>query len=658
METIHYISDFTYFSGKKVSGKYGNVVNAIREHIMYIGRKAEGVFTFNLDINEWIEKAKSEIRKRWDSRVALKFVMALPLEVNEENVESVADAVQEFIAEKLNVEKKNISIAVHLHKGISGNYNPHAHILVYPRNREGKKLRLNRKDLSEFHREWQKVLRELGYRIKIKKDTERLPHLGTRIHYDPDVQELYEKYLKVERLNKKLESVRREMNNHRREKEEEKEGKEFEVEGKSIKDFFSKFFEDKEIKDFREKQRRALALHFKRLGYSPEDRLAIVLVNHQTNDVLQRVFTVKEILEDKVLRFLSAKNSQGYSVYASVNVLRENATRRRKDDFKFTQKRIYLDLDSKTVNAKKLIGKLYQYIQLKGLPMPTHIVKSSKGNYQVYWVLENEVRYDLLEKVMEQMNTELGLDHTQDVSRVFRLPYFRNKKIGKDDLVVNIKSLNVYLGDEVIGEIKATGEPVSDKTFFDLLREPSLEPKPLVVNHKPNIDKEMEEFWLKVIRKQREREKREKEEELRRKVENYIRQGYSEKVAEYRLFFDFDDIDPELKSIIDIAFERNKNKSPSEVDLAFLGLLYSRYNGKPPENLREEAESLIILGARWRGKADPWDYLWRTVEEVEEYWEKRNKPKSDNDNLPPLTPPRLIGRRKDNDNDKGIGFFP
>jgi len=77
METIHYISDFTYFSGKKVSGKYGNVITALRKHIEYIGRKAENIFTFNLNVNEWIKKAKSEIQKRWDSRVALKFVMAL-----------------------------------------------------------------------------------------------------------------------------------------------------------------------------------------------------------------------------------------------------------------------------------------------------------------------------------------------------------------------------------------------------------------------------------------------------------------------------------------------------------------------------------------------------------------------------------------------------
>ena len=656
METIHYISDFTYFSGKKVSSKYGNVINAIREHIRYIGRKAEGVFTLNLNVNEWVERAKSEIRKRWDSRIALKFVMALPLETNEKNVESVADFLQEFIAEKLNVEKENISIAVHLHKGISGNYNPHAHVLVYPRNREGKKLRLNRKDLSEFHREWQKVLQELGYQIR--KDLEGLPHLGKRIHYDPDVQELYKEYTETKRLELQLESVKREMNNHRREKGEEREGKEFEIEGKGIKDFFNKFFENKEVKDFREKQRRALALHFKRLGYSPEDRLAVVLVNHQTNDVLQRVFSVREILEDKVLRFLSAKNSQGYSVYASVNVLKENATRRRKSDFRIVQKRIYLDLDSKTENPKNLINKLYQYIRLKGLPMPSHIIKSSKGNYQVYWVLENEVAYEHLERIMEQMNTELGLDHTQDVSRVFRLPYFRNKKIGKDDLVVNIKSLNVYLGDEVIDKIKATGEPVKDGHFFNLLKEPSLEPKPLNVKTEQNIDKEIEEFWVKVIRKRREREKREKEEELRKKVENYIKQGYSEKVAEYRLFFE-DIEDPKLKTIIDLAFERNKDKSPSEVDLALLGLLYSRYNGNPPEDLEETVERLVFLGARKRGKADPFDYTQRTLKRVREYWEKRNKPKpeTNNDNLPHLTPSRNLPIRKwDNDNDEGIGL--
>jgi hypothetical protein len=221
MNTIHYISDFKYFSGRKVNGKYSNVVDALRAHLRYIGRKAEGVFTFNLNINDWVKKAKEEIKKRWDSRVALKFVIALPTIVKEKDVENVYRFLTEFIAKQLDVDPKNISVAIHLHKGISGNYNPHAHILVYPRTRNGKKLRLNRKDLQNFHKEWEKRLKELGFGIKKDAEDLRLMHLGQKLYYDKEAQELYRTYLEAKRLTQEIETLKR-LNHRSEEKEEEK----------------------------------------------------------------------------------------------------------------------------------------------------------------------------------------------------------------------------------------------------------------------------------------------------------------------------------------------------------------------------------------------------------------------------------------------------
>lgn len=618
METIHYISDFTYFSGKKVSGKYGNVLNALKEHIKYIGRKAENVFTFNLDLKDWIGKAKSEIRKRWDSRVALKFVMALPLETNSENVNDVAQILQEFIAERLNVKKENISIAIHLHKGISGNYNPHAHILVYPRDKDGKKLRLNKKDLSEFHRQWQKKLREMGY--EIKKDPEPLPHLGPKLYYDKDAQELYDEKKALEWFKRELLTVQREianLNNHRSEKEE-REGKER-----------SKRVDVKEVKDFTEKQKEALLKHFNRLGYSLDDRLAIILVNHRENKVIQRFYTVREILSDKILRFLRAKNFEGYSVYASINVLKENASNRKKDSFKDKQKRIYLDLDSKNCSPKELIAKFFQYINLKGLPQPTHIVKSSTGNYQVYWVLDGDVEWEILEAVMEEMNKDLGLDHTQDVSRVFRLPYFRNKKPGKNDLVLNIDELKVFLKGKEVGTIKATGKPVKFESFNDILmgyRELPA-PKPLAVYEEIDISDDVKRLAEKLRKGSTEKKPVKEFSELPK--------GYTGKVADYwkivqsllERLNDYISIQnerlEELRKLIELAFERNKGKSPSEIDLAIIGLIYSRYEGAPPDELLKGALFIVYNGAVERGKVNPDDYLKRTLDFVKGYWESR-----------------------------------
>jgi len=623
VETIHYVSDFVYFSGRKVSTKYGSVIEALRSHIKYISRKAKGVKTFNLNINDWVERAKNEIVKRWDSRVALKFVMALPLEVNEQNSKDVGLLIETFIAETFNVDPKHIGIAIHLHKGVSGNYNPHAHILIFPRTKDGKKLRLNRKDLSEFHRKWEQVLKEIGYRVRKNPENERLPHLGSKLYYDQEAQELYRLYLEIKEDEKRLKTLTVKQNHSSLPEAGEGKGREegFEVKGS----FWDRFGEllNRELKKFGEKQKRELIKHFKTLGYKANDKLAVVLVNHREDKVLQRVMAVKEILNDETLRFLRAMNSKGYSVYASINTLKPLATRRRKEDFEEKQRRIYLDLDSKDVKAQELIVKLFQYLELKGLPQPTHIVKSSKGNYQVYWVLDEEIDWQMLERVMEQMNNDLGLDHTQDVSRVFRLPYFRNKKPGKDDLVMNIERLKVVFRGENVDEIRASGKPVSFEPFRKLL-EPVKLPTPKPLRVKRDFGKGINEFWERLKHKEREAERF-------RRLRVLREQGYSESVANYYLKVEEVlakcHINDEIEELIRLAFERNKDKTPSEIDMSLTGLIFSRYNGEPPKELVKALRDTLTQFALLRDKRKDFskarDYANDTIHKAYVYWRQK-----------------------------------
>jgi len=621
MEAIHYISDFTYFSGRKVSRKYGNVLNALREHIRYISRKEKGVFTFNLNVKDWLERAKTEILKRWDSRIALKFVMALPSSVNEQNVKETAEMLQNFIAKELNVKPENISIAIHLHKGISGNYNPHAHILIYPRDKNGKKLRLNRKDLSRFHHKWQEKLKQLGYRLKFDPDNLKIPHLGVKLYYDKTAQELYKTYLS---LKEKQKTVKWLKENSRDELTADavssgKEGEEFEVSSFAWKDYLKRFI-NKDAKNFRDKQKKALAKHFERLGYKPDDKIAIILINHKQGKTLQRVVKVKDVLTDKYLAFLSGKNAEGYSVYASINVLKNNAQKRRKEDFKPKQKRIYLDLDAKNVKSQELIHKLYDYLNLKSLPQPTHIVKSSKGNYQVYWTLDEDVDFEILERIMLQMNIDLNLDHTQDISRVFRLPYFRNKKPGKDDLVLNIDALNVLVKGKKVGQIKATGKSVKLERFKRLIEKSINLPKPkhLVVDGlKPEIERVVEnEKRLNEIneikRLQSSGFNRETAEYFK-VLSNLIDEIYDESIKDFYI---------EIKQFVEIAFNRNKTKSPSEIDLALVGLIYKHFNGNLPFNLEQFLRKLLLLSARKRGKRTPETYVNLTLAKAKSYWDR------------------------------------
>jgi len=543
----------------------------------------------------------------------------------EQNVRKTAKMLQDFIAKELNINPENISIAIHLHKGISGNYNPHAHILVYPRDRNGKKLRLNRKDLSNFHRKWQEKLKQLGYRLKFDPDDLKIPHLGVKLYYDKTAQELYKTYLL---LKEKQKTVKWLEENSRDELTADavssgKEGEEFEVNSFDVwKDYLKRFI-NRDAKDFRDKQKKALAKHFERLSYKPDDKIAIILINHKQGKTLQRVVKVKDILTDKYLAFLSGKNAEGYSVYASINVLKDNAKKRRKEDFKPKQKRIYLDLDAKNVKSQELIHKLYDYLNLKGLPQPTHIVKSSKGNYQVYWTLDEDVDFEILERIMLQMNIDLNLDHTQDISRVFRLPYFRNKKPGKDDLVLNIDALNVLVKGKKVGQIRATGKSVKLERFKQLIEKSINLPKPkhlAVDGLKPEIERAVEnEKRLKEINEIRRLQSsgfNRETAEYFKVLSNLIDEIYDESIKDFYI---------EIKQFVEIAFNRNKTKSPSEIDLALVGLIYKHFNGNLPFNLEQFLRKLLLLSARKRGKRTPETYVNLTIAKVKSYWSS-NKP--------------------------------
>jgi len=78
--TIHQIGDFVWFSERNTSGKYGSVISALQSHIEYVESKAVAVFNSARNI---LSKAKEELKRRWDSRIALKFFMAVPKDWNE-----------------------------------------------------------------------------------------------------------------------------------------------------------------------------------------------------------------------------------------------------------------------------------------------------------------------------------------------------------------------------------------------------------------------------------------------------------------------------------------------------------------------------------------------------------------------------------------------
>jgi len=618
LEAIHYISDFTFFSGRNTGGKYSSVIDALRSHFNYIGRNQEGVFRFNFDVKGFIEKAKEEIKKRWDSRVALKFVIALPLSVSKDNVEEWGKKVQEFVAENLNVPTEYVAVCIHLHQSKSGVYNPHAHIVVYPRNREGKKLRLKRKDLSDFHRRWQEFLRKEGYKIHKLPEDERIPHIGLRLNYDKEAQELYKTYREIQESKKRLRGLEKEINHRKREERERKreKSKEFQISYGVVLLSFLKDILGGNM-EFRKKQKEELERHFRELGYADDDKVVIFMTNHKDGaekEVYHRIFTISDLKSERVLRFLSYKNANGFSIYMSINTLKPEAKSRKKEDFREKQRRIYIDLDSKKLSSSALIHKVFELMRLYGLPNPTRILRTSRGNYQFFWYLDKEVEYSTLEEIMRKINYELDVDKTQDVARVFRLPYFYNRKPNKGDLVKPVESLYVLNSKkEKIGEIRATGEPASADTFLKLLEGIKL-PAPKSENEE-NIREQVRKKLDKIEPKSEPRWKKEVAEKMKEipkpsaKIDNF------EKYKSYYLSL-FAEENKEIWKLAQIALKRNMDKSPSEVEMALLGLLYTKYEGNPPQDLLDKVLQRIYHLAILRGKYDPSGYVQRTLEKV------------------------------------------
>ena len=439
METIHSIGDFGWFSQKKTAPSYGSVFKALKAHYRYVKSKASAFWNDNF--KALLSKGKEEIAKRWDSRIALKFWVAVPKDWDEGKA---LKRVVAFVSEQLNIPPKNISAYFHPHPR-----NPHVHLIIYPRNREGKKLRINRKELKEFHKAWDIYLQELGYRIKRYKDLDLNIPIWL-LKKNPDLEEEYKEFLELRR------ELAKEISEFNAKVEEIKEAKKYEakeISDKEIEEIHQKVEEQNRPKGFlgkllkkiigkaeneeltfKEKQKALVRLQLKALGFKPDDKIAIVLIKSGEKPEQKIVFARKIYDEDKLLNYLSYKNSKGYNVYFSIHKLKPTAKSRKKRDFCEKQNVIALDIDGDKlgVNGLELLKRI---IKEENLPVPTLVVKTSAENYQAYWVLKEPIEAEKTERIVQAIAKKYGLDFVQDVSRVMRLAGFFNRKPNKGNFV-------------------------------------------------------------------------------------------------------------------------------------------------------------------------------------------------------------------------------
>ena len=163
-------------------------------------------------------------------------------------------------------------------------------------------------------------------------------------------------------------------------------------------------------------------------NFKPSDRVAVLLRNRATEEVIQRIATAETLAGPDFQLWLKERNRAGYDIYVGMNTLKDGAYSRTKRDIQEVR-HVYLDLDYRGPEALKAI-------QHSGdVPKPNFVLDTSPGKHQVVWKVEGATPQEA-EDLQQRMAHEFGADiAATDASRVLRLPGFANRKYKAECLV-------------------------------------------------------------------------------------------------------------------------------------------------------------------------------------------------------------------------------
>lgn len=163
-------------------------------------------------------------------------------------------------------------------------------------------------------------------------------------------------------------------------------------------------------------------------NFKPSDRLAVLLRNRTTEEVIQRIALAEKIAAPDFQQWLKERNQAGYDIYIGMNTLKDGARSRTKRDI-HEIRHVYLDFDYGGPETLKAIH------NSDDVPKPNFILDTSAGKHQVVWKVE-DVTLQEAEDLQQRLAHEFGADvAATDVSRVLRLPGFANRKYPEGCLV-------------------------------------------------------------------------------------------------------------------------------------------------------------------------------------------------------------------------------
>jgi len=162
--------------------------------------------------------------------------------------------------------------------------------------------------------------------------------------------------------------------------------------------------------------------------FRSDETIAIVLRRVSPPTIAQRIITVERALQPRYRAWLAHENASGANVYVAANPLAPGSRKRTKESIAEVR-HLYLDLD--TDGEAKLAALRSSH----SAPIPSAIVSTSPGKYQVPWRVES-IPFEEQERLLKLLAITFGGDPAcTDCNRVLRLPGFRNQKYAPAHLV-------------------------------------------------------------------------------------------------------------------------------------------------------------------------------------------------------------------------------
>jgi hypothetical protein len=186
----------------------------------------------------------------------------------------------------------------------------------------------------------------------------------------------------------------------------------------------------------------AITHQFLTRSFSAGETIAVLLRKENPASTTQRIVRLEQALAPRYLAWLRYENHSGANVYVGANPLHPGSRRRTKECI--TEVRhLYLDID---VDGEERIGALRAS---DAVPVPTVILSTSPGKYQVLWRVEG-FDFDQQENTLKLLAIAFGGDSAcTDRNRVLRVPGFRNCKYDPAHLVtVEYPSDSIYRSED------------------------------------------------------------------------------------------------------------------------------------------------------------------------------------------------------------------